>query len=844
MAVTTRLRTARQGEGQFSKRRWIAVAWLCLLWEQILPSLWPAAALIGVFLALAFFDILPALPWWLHAAFLLALLGLALWFVWRAFGDFRPPRRPEVLRRIEVDSGLRHRPLQSLEDILPPEQREATERDLETFLLWRQHQAWLRKQARNLSYSRPKPLLCRADPFAFRVAILLLLGVSTLAAWGDWQDRLRRATSPGMALAAADAAVELDLWIAPPNYTGRPPLFLKESRQAAGLSGDLETGSGPVSVPQGSRVFARISGGEREPHLKIDEKETPFERASEGLYKVEAPLDHLAQRLAVTFGSSELRSWDLEVVADAVPEIHFTQPPGRSERFALRLDYLARDDYGLAKGRAIIKRLDQPETEPLVVELLLPSGNQPEIQGKSFHDLTFHPWAGLAVEITLEVEDGFGQSAQSEPERGVLPERLFSHPVAQALVELRRRLLHETGAVDEVRRGLAGVLSFPQAYFNDTTVTLALSFAIRRLGRPLGEAGLNEIQRLLWDTALHLEDGEVALAERDLRAAQQALMEALARDAENAEIQSLIDALQDAMDRFLESLAKQMMEEMARGEETQGVPPDANLLETQDLQDLLDQARRLAESGALDAAKELLAQLQDILENLRAAPFAQQGNQDSAEAQEMLDRMEELTRRQQDLLDRNFRRSQERNQNFDQSEEGRERRQREADRRNREAREDSRNQEGLRRELGEMMRRLGEMLGDIPKPMGRAERAMREARDALASDRSGDALPPQQRAVDQLQQGMEAMVERFMQQMGQSNDRGSGPLGARAGEGRDPFGRQTGPDGLEALEGVRIPEESEVQRSREIRDELRRRRSDPERPPVELDYIDRLLKRF
>ena len=126
------------------------------------------------------------------------------------------------------------------------------------------------------------------------------------------------------------------------------------------------------------------------------------------------------------------------------------------------------------------------------------------------------------------------------------------------------------------------------------------------------------------------------------------------------------------------------------------------------------------------------------------------------------------------------------------------------------------------------------MLGDIPKPMGRAERAMREARDALASDRSGDALPPQQRAVDQLQQGMEAMVERFMRQMGQSNDRGSGPLGARAGEGRDPFGRQTGPDGLEALEGVRIPEEAEVQRSREIRDELRRRRSDPERPPVEL----------
>jgi hypothetical protein len=35
-----------------------------------------------------------------------------------------------------------------------------------------------------------------------------------------------------------------------------------------------------------------------------------------------------------------------------------------------------------------------------------------------------------------------------------------------------------------------------------------------------------------------------------------------------------------------------------------------------------------------------------------------------------------------------------------------------------------------------------------------------------------------------------------------------------------------------------------VQRAREILDELRRRSSDPSRPQLERDYIDRLLKRF
>jgi uncharacterized protein (TIGR02302 family) len=822
----------------------MAVAWLTLLWERLLPSLWPLFGLAGVFVALAFFDVLPLLPWWLHAALLLVLALLFVGFLWRALPSLRLPKRAQVLRRIEVDSGLRHRPLQSLEDILPPEQRQATQRDLESFALWRQHQAWLRNQARNLKFSLPRPLLQKADPYALRVVLLLLIGVAGVGAWGDWQNRLWRAATPGLAMAATEGAVALDLWVAPPDYTGLPPLFLTESRRNPQDGSAEGARPGPTVVPQGSRVFARLSGGDRQPSLLIDDQETAFSLASPGLFKVEASLDQIAERLSVRLGGNELRSWDLEVVADQPPEIAFTRPPGRSERFALRLDYLARDDYGLTKGHAEIRRLDQPEAEPLVVELLLPGGNRPEVQGKSFHDLTYHTWAGLAVEITLEVEDGFGQTARSQPERGVLPERLFSHPVAQALVELRRRLLHETGAEEEVRRSLAGILSFPQAYFNDTTVTLGLIFAVRRLGRPLDADAREQLQRLLWDMALHLEDGEVALAERDLRDAQQALLEALARDAENSEIQSLIDALQDAMDKFLEALAKQMMEEMARGEQPQELPPDANLLETQDLQDLLDQARRLAESGAMDAAKELLAQLQEILENLRAQPLAQRGNQDTGQAQHMLEQMEGLTRQQQDLLDRNFRRSQEQNRNFDQGDDSEQMRRQQADQHSRESREDAQRQERLRRELGEMMRRLGEVLGEIPKPMGRAERAMRDARDALATDRSGDALPPQQRAVDQLQQGMEAMVERFMQQMGESEDQGSGPLGARAGEGRDPFGRETGREGLEALEGVSIPEEADVQRSREIRDELRRRRANPDRPPVELDYIDRLLKRF
>ncbi len=41
---------------------------------------------------------------------------------------------------------------------------------------------------------------------------------------------------------------------------------------------------------------------------------------------------------------------------------------------------------------------------------------------------------------------------------------------------------------------------------------------------------------------------------------------------------------------------------------------------------------------------------------------------------------------------------------------------------------------------------------------------------------------------------------------------------------------------------VKIPGEIDVQRVRRILEELRRRLADPQRPQLELDYIERLLK--
>ena len=158
-------------------------------------------------------------------------------------------------------------------------------------------------------------------------------------------------------------------------------------------------------------------------------------------------------------------------------------------------------------------------------------------------------------------------------------------------------------------------------------------------------------------------------------------------------------------------------------------------------------------------------------------------------------------------------------------------------------------QEALRRMLGEMMRRLGEGAGNIPEPFGRAERSMRDAAGALGRGRPGEAIGPQTDALDQMQQAARDLAQQLQNQIGSGWGKPDGEVGAtdRAGRERterDPLGRPVSNSGTYDRGDVKIPDENILQKSRRILDELRRRAGERTRPEIELDYIDRLLKRF
>ncbi len=865
----------------------LLAARLALAWERLWPALWPAAGVAGLFVALAWLDVPQRLPGWLH---LLVLLGFVAAFVAILVVGVRTVRLPtvaEARRRIERDSRLPHRPLATLKD------RMAGAGDPYAAALWRAAQERARRQAKDLTVNAPHPNLAARDPWALRAAVLLLLATAGTVAWGDWGQRLGSALAPRVALGGITGPVALDVWVTPPDYTGLPPIFL--TRQAAPVPTTV-AGASPVAdkepeapraavpIPAGSTLLAKVTGGYGTPKLVAnDGQEVAFEAVGGDAWQVSAPIT-AGTRIGVRQGGRTLEGWDIVVVPDQAPGIAFRTAPTATERFSTRIEYTAADDYGVTLATATVRLItpvpDIIDKTPIVLPLPLPGAAPREAQGIGFHDLTPHPWAGLDVTIRLEATDAAGQTGFSADQTFTLPERTFNHPVARAIIDERKKLTLGGDPLREpVARSLAEISARPGSFGDDLAAFLALRSAVNRLMMDREPQAIPQVQQTLWETALRIEDGGLSLAERELREAQRRLMEALDNDASETEIDQLMRELEQAMQAFLDALEERMRQAMQNGQQMPDMPMDPNTqtLDRSDLERMLEQMRELSQTGSREAARQMLSQLQQMLESLQSGQMAQQDAQQAEQMAEAMRQLQDLAKRQQELMDETFRQSQQDGaqepQGGEQGQQGQQQQGQQGQqgpaRQGRapqqggnpmqgpggqpgqgagepgDAGEMAARQEALRRQLGDLMRQFGERGGEIPRPLGRAERSMRDAEQALQQGTPGQAVPPQGQALDELQQGLQDMAQQMMQQMmaqpgmqpGQQPRMGRLP-------GRDPLGRQLPGNGMSSGEQVKIPEEADVQRAREILDELRRRSGEQNRPRQELDYIDRLLDRF
>ena len=848
---------ARRLDRQLERKRQMARA--VMLAEQAVMPLVLALSILALFLSLGWFGLFRLMPDMLRWAVVFALTFGFIHALTPLF-RLRPADRMEADRFLERRNGLVHQPVQ-VQDDQPANPSPFAE------ALWARHQAAMKARLSSLETGLPEPDIAARDRLGLRAVPALLVVIAFAFSYSGQSGRLIDAFV-SHAAPEERPGLRIDAWITPPTYTGRAPVTLSQ----AGTGDDRPA----VSVPQFSELTVRVSGSA---DLMKDAPAVSFAKTGEESSALVLPPRADEKEAAATAGARALvyqlklttggtletngLRFPIDIVADRAPEIDFDGAPRRSVNGALEIRFKGSDDHGIASAVAEIRPIaPDPAARPLFpspdIRLDVNQRNAKTVKGLTSRNLTEHPLANSRVVVTLVATDGAGQTGRSAPREMTLPGRNFNEPLAAAVAEER-----QVFALDIRRLGQAVALAEALLVRADETIPnlkhfLLIRSGLARMKLARTEADLKDTADHLWEIALGIEDGELSLAEKRLRDAQQALKEALENKASDAEIDKLMAELRKAMDEFLKTMAERAQKPKP-GDERQAAQ---NVLRSEDFQRMLDQIENLARSGNREAAEKMLSDMQRMMNNLQTARRPE--DQAPSPMREEMDKLGKLLSEQQKLLDETYKLDQalkdqmmqgempmdDESQNGEPEDQGQDQQQGQgepqqgptADELRQQLQALKERQEQLSKELGQMTGRMKE-LGAKPGPgFGDAEREMKGAGKALGDGESEQALGNQGRALEALRKGAREMMSQMQGQGGSS-----APGGQQAGkEGRDPLGRKREPGGESNDNDVKVPDEIEVQRAREILDAIRKKLDRGVETPgapreQERRYLERLL---
>lgn len=819
-------------------------------WPLVLPILIVA----GLFLSLSWLGLFRLLPDMgrMLLAIAFGLAGVASLYPLRFFSM---PTRPEIDGRVERANELKHTPVQVQSD------RPSGKPDNFADALWREHQKRMAQSLGALGGDLPRTGVPERDPWALRAAVALLFVCAFAFSFGPMGGRVGDAFR---AHAAKDAIPpRIDAWVTPPTYTGKAPIF---------LTADINREAPVITVPEGSELSLRVTGGTGEETLAFTNAEGEARDITPGKTSVDTAkpvstspavavrqfADKLtaAGTLTLKSGADDLGNWAFAVIPDTPPTIRFEGDPKSAANGTLELNYRIEDDYGAASARSefAISGPQAPNARPLYaapeMPLALPRRGVPNKPIKTARDLTEHVWAGAPVELTLHATDDAGQEARSETKTFILPERPFTNPLARAVIEQRRLLGLDANAKRRVLDLMDAVTLRPEDTIDNFSHYLALMSARTRLKMARSDDQLREVVSYLWQVAIGIEDGSLSAAEKRLKQAQQALQDALERNASDQEIDKLMSELRTAMDNFLREFAQRQ-----QNQQNAQMPSPGQELRQSDLQRMLDQIENLAKSGNRDQAREMLSQLQEMMNNLQAGrqQKGQQGQQNS-ELRQQMDKLGEIMRRQQEMMNETFR--------MDQMQRGGQQEQRNPfDENGQQGNQQKQGQQGqpmTPQEFAEALKQLQQGQGKLEKDLeglmkgleglgikpgegfGQAGKSMKQAEGALGKGEGERAVGHQGRALEALRNGAQDMMQQMQAMQGEEG--GSGQGGRSQSTDRDPLGRPRATTGPDFGDSVKVPDEIDVQRARQILDAIRKRLGNALSPDLERQYLERLLK--
>ena len=852
--------------------------------ERITRGFWPVwTILFSVIAALAFglHETLPLEALWIGG---LATIAGLIWALIRGIRQFRWPTRQDALKRL--DTKLPGRPIAALSDAQALGARDAGSKSV-----WQAHVARMADRARSARAVVPDLRIAPADPFGLRLTAVVALVVALL--FGSlWRLAEVPALATGIGSANAAGGPSWEGWAEPPAYTGRPSLYLNAITATV------------INLPQGSRITLRLYGPSDDITVEESVSDAPPPPSPAAAPPAETATVRALDFEAVRSGKVKIigtggREWTVTISPDQPPNVKLTGKILREADGTMAQLFTATDDYSVDSGHAEFEldlaAVDRrygleaaPEPrEKLVYDLPMPiTGSRADFSESLVEDASKHPWAQLPVKMTFFVKDGQDQVGQSEVQSLTLPGRRFFDPVAAAVIELRRDLLWTRDNAPRVAQILHALTHRPEGLLRNERAYLMLRVAMRRLDAAVAQGRLSEETRdetaeAFWEIASLIEDGGLANALDRMQQAQERLSEAIRNGATPEEIQKLMDDLRQATDDYIRQLAENM--ERRGADEPNQQAQNGQQIGPDQLQQMMDEIQRLMEEGRMAEAQELLEQLNRMLENMQVVE-GQPGEGQQGEGQQAMEDLRETLRGQQGLSDEAFQDLQEqfgeqgqgRQQNGQQPGgqpgQGMQPQQGEGQSPNGQSRsgegqdsmpgENQPNADGrdgvgsladrqralrdqLRRQQGNLPGSDSEGRDAARQALDEAGRAMDGAEDALREGDLPGALDRQAEAIENLREGMRSLGEA----LAQDQREGMGNQGEAFGSNnqnsqRDPLGRKTGEFGGTGTEENLLQGDDVYRRARNLLDEIRRRSGEQTRPPVELDYLKRLLDRF
>ncbi len=788
--------------------------WFILSFERIWVCLLPFFLVLSLFCSLSWFGIFGILGYWLH----LLLLGLILFF---AVGSlfflihFRFPTTREINQRLEQENSLKNQPLSVQTDHVCFENSE----DI-SVIIWREHQRRMAKQLCHLKTGFIYPNSVVHDPLALRTLCILLCVCAFSFSFGSLGGRLADAFD--FRPIVDETTMRIDAWITPPAYTGVAPIYLTKDEKKQ------------LAVPEGSDVVVRVVNGAGitvKAKSEDDGREVLFSKKNEkgtlndSIVHFET---HLKHSIGLFVSSRhKQQQWHLQVIKDQPPTIRWLEKPGRILTGSLELQYELDDDYSVTKAFVEIEPFfyqyksasslyNAPE-----IKLLLPRGGKGKM--RTVQDVSAHPWAGSKVKITLVAEDGAGQQGRSKTFVMTLPQRVFSNPVARAVIELRRLLVLDASAKERVLDMLSALLVRPEDGLKNITHFLVLQSAWTRLSMAETEDNLRSVVDYLWQIALGIEGNQFESVQKNLKQAQAALRDALRYGAPATEIERLMADLRQAMDNYIHALAENAQD---KSNPNNGNFSRPNLSEDS-LQKKLNLIEEMAKMGSSLAAEQLLAEVEQTLDHLQVQKGNQseeKGQSKSAQMKEKMDQLGDLMHRQQEILNETHQLEMEQQRGESIPEKQRE--------------SLKKRQAELQSELSMLEKELLAQGFGSNSAFKRAEEKMNSAENALEHGNNQISIQNQSDALEALRQGAQSVLEKMrevLKEAGENQNAVPNP--------EDPLGRSlSSKTDQEGQEGAIIPQESNQMRARQILEEIRKRLGKEHILEAEKNYLERLLR--